>query len=113
MARKDIERTRLSKATPFDPILNDVRGDRPWSRRHHLHRIRFLVDNPSLDPVEIAIDEAQVSLIDGFHRVAAALFRGDAWIDGEIEENGDEPFFAPDLLVLAQVAWHPPEEEGL
>lgn len=55
----------------------------------HAARIAFLVDNQASEPISIDVGVPSMTaaawpILDGNHRVAAAIFRGDLTIDAEI-----------------------------
>lgn len=55
----------------------------------HAARIAFLVNNPAVDPISIDVGIPSMTatawpILDGNHRVAAAIFRGDLTINAEV-----------------------------
>lgn len=58
-----------------------------WTKEMHEERIAWLVVNPTLDPLEIefsAADYLEMSIDDGNHRLAAAIYRGDELVPIQI-----------------------------
>ena len=69
----------LLEAMPYSPYELQP-------REYHLRRIAWLVVHGWDDPIQVWTYELQVGIDDGFHRVAAALFRGDEAIQVTIPE---------------------------
>ena len=88
--RKPITRTEVSKAVHSyqyckQPILNlEASGIVP--RSLHIRRIAYMVAYPGQNPIEIAINEYQPHqvVVDGHHRIAAAVFRGDGTVSTKL-----------------------------
>lgn len=58
-------------------------GDSEWDSRRHEARIAYLVKNPALDAISIEFNDlemASMEVYDGWHRIAAAMVRGDVEI---------------------------------
>jgi hypothetical protein len=77
--------------TPYSSFLDPPR----WSKNKHIGRIAYLVLNPDLTPIEIDLGIPTLGyspewvVVDGNHRLAAAIFRGDKTINatcsGEVD----------------------------
>jgi hypothetical protein len=69
-------------STPYSSTLQPPK----WSKKKHVERIAFLVLNPDLSPIEIDVGvpilgyHPEWIVVDGNHRLAAAIFRGDETI---------------------------------
>jgi hypothetical protein len=69
------------EATPYPGF--SYSGTSEWTTARHEARIAYLVENPSLTPIEVEFidpEQAILEMQDGWHRLAAALVRGDAEI---------------------------------
>jgi len=61
--------------------------DRSWGAAKHEERIAYLVQNGSDEPIEIEFnspDGGSTSVYDGYHRLAAAIYRNDETIRVEL-----------------------------
>ena len=76
----------IKEAIDNNKLLNKYyQGDRDWDRNDHVERIAYLVVNKSDVPIDIDVGIPgmfQVTYIiqDGYHRLAAAYYRGDKTI---------------------------------
>ncbi len=64
------------ESAPYE-FISVVKSIEDWPRERHCQRVAWLVMNPAEDPIEIEISERGLDLIDGNHRLHAAVFRGD------------------------------------
>jgi hypothetical protein len=66
------------EATPYPGFSYYVTSE--WNTERHEARIAYLVQNPSSSPIEVEFIDAEQAILemqDGWHRLAAALVRGD------------------------------------
>lgn len=91
-------------------------GTSEWTTARHEARIAYLVQNPSTSPIEVEFidpEQAILEMQDGWHRLAAALVRGDA--DISIHVGG---YFRHAVACLGAICRQyqeirPPEQEML
>ena len=102
---------------PFKPVIEeDVRNavlQKSWTSRHmrplnnneetrefdHVRRIAWMVMHPPEDPILIETDEIY-PIVDGYHRLYAAIIRGDEMINVSISGYDDDiiSLFGKDVL---------------
>ena len=88
---------------PIDPRLIDKTLDmeiednphddtREYSKSWHVKRIAYLVSHPDPEPLVIrqGVHDVEPHLYDGYHRLAAAIFRGDKSIRVELSGLGKD-----------------------
>lgn len=84
------ERNRAITVTEVLKAVREKRFESRWGTRNHLRRIAYLVEHPDEKPIEIDVGVPCLNyyvdwiIIDGNHRVAAALVRGDEFISASI-----------------------------
>lgn len=76
-----------------------------WNGRHHEMRVAYLVVHHDESPISIEILDETASLDDGWHRLSAAIIRGDRFINvvfgGHIDDSvGLFGVINPDLQIL-------------
>lgn len=74
-----------------------------WTVAQHAGRVRYLAEQPSFDPVLLDVGCPTLgynmqALLDGHHRLTAAVYRGDKIIPALLQ--GDVDFFFDELLQL-------------
>lgn len=57
-----------------------VQEEQLWTPEKHAARIAFLVEYPSGDPIDLNVMQDSIDILDGNHRLAAAIYRKDPWI---------------------------------
>lgn len=92
ITRREVEESILGEKFEESPVndgtwMTDVLKGIPReeselkNRRMHIERVAFLVMNASDDPICVDVGmpgyEKELTMIDGFHRLAAAIYRND------------------------------------
>lgn len=77
-------RAFIAEHTGVDPI-DICRTYQIVPRTAHIRRIAYLVENPAPDPVCVSAAWGMVRLVDGYHRLAAAMYRNDLFVPVTID----------------------------
>lgn len=81
----EVKRAVTSNCTLLSQYSSSVEPPK-WSKKKHIERIAHLVINPDYTPIEIDVGVPSLGycsewfIVDGNHRFAAAIFRGDLTI---------------------------------